>query len=319
MATYKVIQDIEADDKLIGWMSPRQAIYAAIVVISGFLAFLLATKGAWWIGIIFLPHMILFALLAGPFVHDQPSEIWLLAKIRFALKPRKRIWNQSGASELVTINAPKRVERNLTDGLSQTEVRSRLSALASTIDSRGWAVKNVSVNMFAQPAYATEGSDRIIDLSSLPQTVEDFSVSDHEDILDERTNPTAQHLDRMISQTAETRRNQLVTQMSQPVKEQTKGEQWFVDGRQSSGPMPAKAPKKATAKKSHSNRPKANLRTLDPLQKPEKTPKPELKSLSDTARQWAHRDDLTVGTIAHQVKLENDDNSDDNEVVISLR
>jgi len=26
MATYKVIQDIEAEDKLIGWMTPRQTI-----------------------------------------------------------------------------------------------------------------------------------------------------------------------------------------------------------------------------------------------------------------------------------------------------
>ena len=146
MATYKVIQDIEAEDKLIGWMSPRQTIYAAIVVVSLGIGFVLVTKAAWWLAIPLIPHTLLFTVLAGPFGGDQPTELWLLAKIQFALKPRKRIWNQSGISEMVTITVPKKIEKHLTDGLSQTEVKSRLKALATTIDSRGWAVKNININ-----------------------------------------------------------------------------------------------------------------------------------------------------------------------------
>ena len=232
MATYKVIQDIEAEDKLIGWMTPRQTIYAAIVLISGFIWFMLVGAGAWWLGIIFLPHTILLTVLSGPFVHDQPSEVWLLAKIKFFLLPRRRIWDQSGIKETVTITVPKKVERHLTDGLSQTEVKSRLSALANTIDSRGWAVKNVNVNLFAQPDYAMAGSDRLLGSSSFAQDVPTYEVTAQDDILDERSNPTAQHLQQMIDQSAQAHRQQVVTQMQNPApaaKQAQPADYWFLN------------------------------------------------------------------------------------------
>jgi len=215
MATYKVIQDIEADDKLLLWMTPRQAIYAAIVAVSGFLCFFLITHNVWWLSVIMLPHMILFAVLAGPFMHDQPSEVWLLARIQFFLKPRRRIWDQSGLKDIVSITVPKRVEKHLTDGLTQTEVKSRLQALANTIDSRGWAVKNVNLNLYAQPAYATSGldTDRLIDTDNLPQEVPAHDVTAADDMLDEQSNPTAQNLERMISQSTASHRQQAIAGM----------------------------------------------------------------------------------------------------------
>ena len=42
MGTYKVLQDIEGEDHLILWLSPKQTIYAAIVVVSCGLAFVMA-------------------------------------------------------------------------------------------------------------------------------------------------------------------------------------------------------------------------------------------------------------------------------------
>lgn len=234
MGTYKVIQDIEAEDTIIGWMTPRQAIYAAIVIVSGGLWFMFANAGAWWLGFILLPHMILFLVLSGPFVHDQPSEVWLLAKIKFFLQPRKRIWDQSGLKELVTVTVPKRVERQLTDGLSQGEVKSRLHALANTLDSRGWAVKNVNVNMFAQPGYAAVGTDRLLGTDALPQEVPSFDVSAQDDILDEANNPRAQQLEQMISQSTQAHRQQLMQQMQasgQKSKQQPNipADYWFMN------------------------------------------------------------------------------------------
>src|ERR1035438_1720650 len=146
MAIYKVLQDIEAEDKLVGPFSLRQFIYAAIAVVCGFLAFKLVTVNLFLITP-FVPVVVFFVVLAAPFGHDQPSEVWLLARVRFFLKPHKRIWDQTGAISLVTITVPKVIVRNLTNGLSQTEVSSRLHALANTIDSRGWAIKNVNVNL----------------------------------------------------------------------------------------------------------------------------------------------------------------------------
>lgn len=215
MSTYKVIQDIEAEDKLLGPFTLRQFIYLIIVAVTFFIGFKLVTI-QWFLVIPLLPHTIFFALLAAPIGREQSSEIWLLAKIRFALKPRKRIWDQSGIKELVTITAPKKIEKALTKGLSQTEVNSRLEALANTIDSRGWAIKNVNVNLFAQPSYAAaSGSDRLVDVGSMPQQVPTFDVTASDDMMDEQNNPTAQYLDQMIHASSKAHRQQLVDQMKQ--------------------------------------------------------------------------------------------------------
>lgn len=205
MATYKVIQDIEAEDKLLGPLSLRQFIYAVIVIVQLFLAFKITTT----IGnplpfIFFLPTIVFFGLLAAPFGQNQSSEIWLLAKIRFFLKPRVRIWDQTGMKELVTITAPKTIEKAYTDGLTQTEVKSRLQALANTIDSRGWAVKNVNMNM-SNPAFATVGgpmSDRLVAPSSLPQDVPSTDIYAADDIMDGHNNATAQALDAKLAQSS---------------------------------------------------------------------------------------------------------------------
>src|SRR6185437_12722766 len=134
MATYKVIQDIEAEDKLVGPLTLRQFIYAGIAALSGYLGFLFATKGAAFMLALFVPVVFVCGFFAFPWGRDQPTEIWALAKIRFMLKPRRRIWDQGGVRDLVTITAPKVVEIVRTNGLNQDEVHSRLQALADTID-----------------------------------------------------------------------------------------------------------------------------------------------------------------------------------------
>ena len=110
MATYKVIQDIEAEDKLLGPLSLKQFIYAAIVLVTGFIAYKFASLSIFLV-IPFLPVMLFFGLLAAPLGRDQPNEIWILARIRFFLKPRVRKWNQNGINQLVTITIPKNRER----------------------------------------------------------------------------------------------------------------------------------------------------------------------------------------------------------------
>lgn len=215
MATYKVIQDIEAEDKLVGPLTLRQFIYAGIAAVSLYLGFLSATKGAPYMLVLFVPIAGFTGFFAFPWGKDQPTEIWALAKLRFLLKPRRRIWDQSGAKELVTITAPKKVERQLTNGLNQDEVRSRLGALANTIDSRGWAIKNVNVNLNAMnPAIDT--SDRLVNISSLPQEVSSIDVRAADDMLDEQANPIAQQFDNMINASSAAHRQQLLAQLQQP-------------------------------------------------------------------------------------------------------
>ena len=202
MAVYKVIQDIEAEDKLLGPLTLKGFIYA---LIAGFLAFLnfkvlvAAQLGYFRIPLLLafgLP-MLLFGLLASPLGREQPTEIYILSRVRFFLVPKRRIWDQSGLKHLVTVTAPKKVERVFTKDLSQSQVKSRLKTLAMTMDTRGWAVKNVNVNLSHVPGYLEEGgagdSDRLIGVSKLPQAATISDVTPVDDMLDEQSNPTAQH------------------------------------------------------------------------------------------------------------------------------
>ena len=221
MATYKMIQDIEAEDHIIGPLSLRQFIYALICAFLLYINFLLVAKHVQFLLIIFLPPALFTGFFAFPFGRDQPTEVWALAKIRFLFKPRCRIWDQSGVKELVTVTVPKKIERHLTNGLTQTEVKSRLSALANTIDSRGWAVKNVNINMYANPGSYQEASDRLIDLSTLPREVPNYDVQASDDIMDERNNPIAQQFDTLINASTQAHHQQLINQMNAPTPVQT--------------------------------------------------------------------------------------------------
>jgi len=217
MATYKVLQHVEAEDKLVGPLTLRQFIYAGIAAISGYLGFLMSTKGAAFMLVVFVPVSIVTGFFAFPWGRDQPTEIWALAKIRFLLKPRQRVWDQSGTKDLVTVTAPKMIEHLLTNGLNQDEVQSRLSALANTIDSRGWAVKNLNVNLTTAASLpSVDTTDRLVQASTLPQEVSSFDVRASDDMLDEYSNPVAQHVDTMLRASTAAHHQQLVTQMQQP-------------------------------------------------------------------------------------------------------
>jgi hypothetical protein len=217
MATYKVLQDIEAEDKLVGPLTLRQFIYAAVTAICLYICFLLVTKGAPFFTVIFLPPAIVSGFFAFPWGREQPTEIWALAKIRFMIKPRKRIWDQSGVKELVTVTAPKKVELVYTNNMSQTEVSSRLHALADTIDSRGWAIKNVQTGLpMAQVAEPNPAdSDRLISVNILPQVQPLADVPAASDMLDEQNSPIARQFDQMIKQSTAQHHERVMQEISQ--------------------------------------------------------------------------------------------------------
>ncbi len=244
MATYKVLQDIEAEDKLIGPLTLRQFIYGLAAAFNGYLTFLVITNGLPFMTAVFLPLTLAAAFFAWPWSRDQPTEVWALAKIRFLVKPRKRIWNQSGIKELVTITAPKVVEQIFTNGLSQNEVRSRLRTLAGTIDSRGWTIKHVGVNAYGQPSFLSNdaGSDRLISSSSLPQPVPTIDARAAEDMLDTQNSPVAHQFDNMITASTKAHHQSIMNRMqgttktplapppipAQPMGQEPANDYWFL-------------------------------------------------------------------------------------------
>lgn len=233
MAAYKVIQDIEAEDKLVGPFSLRQFVYAGIAAFLCYLSVIFAMKGAGFLLVFFVPVILFCMFFAWPWSPDQPTEVWALARIRFHLKPRRRIWDQTGVKNLVTITAPKRAEKIYTNGLTQNEVRSRLTALANTIDSRGWVIKNATMNLPVAFGQQT-ASDRLIDFSSMPQEVPNLDIQAADDIMDAANNPIAQQFDQMINASSKAHRQQIVDRLKQDTVNQTAPQQapanyWFMN------------------------------------------------------------------------------------------
>lgn len=143
MSVYKVPQDVEADDKLLGPFSFRQFIYLIIAAMGIALGYALS-KILLPLAILPLPIIVFFAVLALPLKKDQPMEIYLAAVLAFYLKPRRRLWKADGVQSLIEIVEPKVIEEQRTKEFTQDEAERRLSYLANLVDSRGWAVRGVN-------------------------------------------------------------------------------------------------------------------------------------------------------------------------------
>jgi len=344
MATYKLIQDIEAEDKILGPLTLRQFIFALIAVFLFYLCFVVVVKH-FFVGflVILLPPALFCGFFALPFGRDQPTEIWALAKLRFWFKPRKRVWNQSGIKELVTITVPKKVERVLTNGLSQNEVNSRLQVLAHTLDSRGWAVKHAEAETYTMPM-TVGSSDRLIGLDNLPQEVPAGEAAPANDILDATTSPIARQFDNMITQSSQNRRQALMDQLSGarqaqvaiPAQAGNQGDSpWFMSQASAAMPPPppvaaapgvAAAPDDSTLAASLASRSNArqgslgNLRTVRPG-RPAPAAASQVAAMTTPGDpailSLARNDDLNVATLARQAN-KNKARSAPDEVVISL-
>lgn len=158
MATYKVPQDVEAEDKLIGFLSLKQFIFVLVMVASLWMCWLLL-RVQLLLGLIPLPIAIVSGVLGLYQRNDQPVEIYLASWLRYHLKSRRRIWGQEGIEERVIITVPKVIEHNYTKGFTEEQVASRLNSLSSMLDSRGWASKKATLK--GQP------SQRLFNLEEL--------------------------------------------------------------------------------------------------------------------------------------------------------
>jgi hypothetical protein len=218
MATYKVIQDIEAEDKLIWLFSFRQFVYLLIAFFFSYISFLFITIHGWFLDLLTVPFVIFFGILAYPLGKDQPTEVWVLAKIRFFLVPRKRVWTQTGTKNLVTITAPKKIVEIKTNSLDQNQIKSRLQALANTLDTRGWVIKQNSFTNYSSMLNSTN-NDRLLIAEPIENQVEDFSTI-NDDILNTEQNPLAQKMVDLISINEQEHRKKIMSNLEK-IREKT--------------------------------------------------------------------------------------------------
>lgn len=328
MATYKVPQDVEADDKLIGPFGFRQFIYLIIVALSGAAAWGLAQV---FIGlaIIPLPVILLFGALALPLRKDQPMEIYLAAMVSFYLKPRRRLWDPEGVETLIEITAPKTVEVRRTKDLSQTEAEQRLSYLANIVDSGGWAIRGVST----APNMAINN-----DIYLESQGVDD--------VLD-TTNSVGRSFDSLMAQRTEQMREEAVERMRQMATQPVEPAQPVVAQPVVVPPVqpvtPAPAEPIATPvlnpyptdihqaviqpleeQKDAASLLADALKTAQPMTPVNPYEASEPTSTSDTTVSadiinLANNPDLSVATIAHEANRLETKGDDSEEIVLSLR
>lgn len=189
MAQYKVPQDVEAEDKLLGPFTFRQFIYLIIAI-----ACLAAAWGLFQLfpllAILPLPFAGFFAVLALPLKKDQPMETYLAAVISYHLKPHKRLWNAGQRESTILITAPKTVEKPRARNITQEEASHRLSFLADIIDTEGYSIRN-GANSAIRDEYIAEANQAT-------------------DILD---TSTTGNFDRMIATEQRDRHADLVAQM----------------------------------------------------------------------------------------------------------
>lgn len=199
---YKVPQDVEAEDKLLGPFSFRQFIYLIVAALAIFLAYGLSRL---FIGLALvpLPIILFFLVLALPLKKDQPMETYLTAIIHFLLKPRRRIWDPEGDISHVEITAAHTDEGPALKEFSGHEASERLRYLSQIVDTGGWASRGLTSPM---------------DNLNLADTVV-AEASGAEDILDNNAS-VAQNFDTMITRSDEARKQAMLSAMQNDIQAQ---------------------------------------------------------------------------------------------------
>ena len=300
MSVYKVPQDVEAEDKLLGPFSFRQFVFLIIAVIGIAIAYGLSTI-LLPLAIIPVPIILFFGALALPLKKDQPMEVYLAAVISFMLKPKKRLWQPDGIERLVEVIAPKVEEKTYGNNYDQAEVQRRLSYLANLVDSQGWSIRGVN----------NPNSSMRADLFNEGQAAND--------ILDENST-TAQNIDSLMRQSDVRRREEVIQRMqtgqTSPV----------------SAPQPSQ-PDISTPATSLQMNPYPTMRqsVLNPVSRqsvasapvqtqPTTTPQTSVNEVSPAIIELANNRDLSIETIAREAnRIQQENKLSDEEVVISLR
>ena len=305
MSVYKVPQDVEAEDKLLGPFSFRQFVFLIIAVIGIAIAYGLSTI-LLPLAIIPVPIILFFGALALPLKKDQPMEVYLAAVISFMLKPKKRLWQPDGIERLVEVIAPKVEEKNYGNNYDQAEVQRRLSYLANLVDSQGWSIRGVN----------NPNSSMRADLFNEGQAAND--------ILDENST-TAQNINHLINQ-SDVRRRQEVIQKMQTGQSATPLPMQTSQSSQPDNPIPATPLQMnpyPTMRQSILNpiSRQSATPTSTPIQtQPTTMPQSSVNEVSPAIIELANNHDLSIETIAREAnRIQQENKLSDEEVVISLR
>ncbi|HUC96685.1 MAG TPA: PrgI family protein [Candidatus Saccharimonadales bacterium] len=307
MAVYKVPQDVEADDKLIGPFSFRQFIYLIIVALSIALAWGLAQVFI-PLAIIPLPFIVFFGAIALPLRKDQPMEIYMAAILSFYIKPRRRLWDSDGIESLIEITAPKTIDVQRTKDISQNEAQRRFSYLAEIVDSQGWAIRGPGV----QAPNSAMRSDVY------------FEAQQTQDVLDSG-NTVAQTLNYKLDQSDARRRQEMIDMVRGQASAPQQPTSAMFDYFSGTATSPGVALNPIAAEQLEYNPYPENMQQsvvqpIDPTEQVHKpSPTTSEKPVAAGILNLASNTDLSIEAIAREANRIQDKQDLSEEVVISLR
>jgi hypothetical protein len=214
MGTYKVPQNVEADDKILGPLSLKQFIYAMIGVGYGLLTFaiLKPLSIVLW-AILGLPPMLALLGLGLYQREDQPMETFIIAITEFFARPHQRIWQKEPIAEVFRLEPPPpKPEEVVRD---PRQVRSQLAQLADLVDTRGWSAKQPELQEPDQvPVVDLQDRLGAESLTAPGAMVTTPEVTEDDDILSNQT-ATAQGLNVLIENTVKSVREEAMENMKQ--------------------------------------------------------------------------------------------------------
>jgi hypothetical protein len=148
---YKVPQNIDLEDKVIGPLTLKQFIY---LLVAGMLDYLIYSTFTHWIGWVLIVVIsgiaLAFAFLK---VQEQDFGYFLSAFVSFILSPKLFVWTKHTVSQeedrLPKVN---KEEEKDDDQLTKDpkEVRSRLQVLAEVVDTHGWQHKDTGSRVVSE-------------------------------------------------------------------------------------------------------------------------------------------------------------------------
>jgi hypothetical protein len=207
MGQYKVPQNVEAEDKILGPLTFKEFIYALIGFGWAALTFAILRKVIVAYVIIGLPPALFMFLLAFYKRDGQSFEQLLVAMVRFFAASRRRPWMKDDLIETFHIE-PTKVVAEMSQR-NPAEVRSELEKLANLIDSRGW--NSPPDQQPAQILPTTQHTERIVPTPPPPPHAPGEAPTD---ILDLKQSPLAQNLAELLRAAAEDVRTEAMQQMN---------------------------------------------------------------------------------------------------------
>lgn len=139
-ATYKIPQNVDLEDKIIGPLTLKQFLYtlaAGMVTFVSFSVFYKAAAPLFYFITLFT--WIFTAALVFVRPNDQPFTKFLFSFLWFTIKPNRRIWKRIPSLGEISLTDTAKKAEPVPDRPSAEQVKSHLQQLAHVVDTRGWS------------------------------------------------------------------------------------------------------------------------------------------------------------------------------------